>query len=78
MGNEEKYISAIGKQITKVENKNRKCKLFIKKRVTHHLKKEKKNSTIETKLDQRGNKVTIFETVKQFNEETFEKRTILR
>ena len=57
-----------GKQILKVENEKWERQIIHLNEILHKIKKEK-NSTIEKKFDQCGNKVSMFETLNEVDEE---------
>ena len=58
-----------------MKNQNESIKILIKKQLNTTKKKEK-NYTIETKYDKDGNKVSMFETVKEVDEEKMTKQHI--
>ena len=76
MGNEKKtFLEKKEKHILKVDDKKiEEINYSSKKRVTYNLKGTINTTTTETKFYQYGNKVSIFETVKEVDEETVNKK----
>ena len=62
----------------KISNEGMKSKNFhLKKKFNKIAKKREDNSTIETKFDKHGNKASMYETVKEVDEEKITKKKIM-
>ena len=65
-------------KILKVENENMEIQIIHIKKQLHTIKKKENNFTIEKIFDQDGNKVSMFETVQEVDEEIVTKESNIR